>query len=285
MNKVNFLDKNLRKEFLERLSLISTVLSLILIFYDIPTSIKCFLGILFIIFLLIFYTILWHKADKLTSVNLNINNSEIEIKIGDIFKESGVKVIAFNEYFDTIVDDKIISKKSLNGIFIDKIGNEKLKELDNLIENDADLEKNYKLDYNSSRINGKKQKYRLGSIFEYEYDKNKEEIYFLTAMTKFDKNNRAILSFKEFIDFLLEFWNNIDIKYNNRTIVIPIFGSGITRFKEKIDISDQELLNLIIWTFKLSKIKFTYPSKIKIIVHNSKRDKINFYNLKQLEKI
>lgn len=285
MNKVKFLDKNLRKEFLEKLSLISTILSLVLIFYDIPTSIKCLLGILFILFLLIFYTILWYKADKLTSVNLNINNSEIEIKIGDIFKESGVKVIAFNEYFDTIVDDKIISRKSLNGIFIDKIGNGKLKELDDLIKNDTDLKNNHKLDYNSSRASGKKQKYRLGSIFEYEYDKNKEEIYFLTAMTKFDKNNRAILSFKEFINFLLEFWNNIDIKYNNRTIVIPVLGTGITRFKEKIDISDQELLNLIIWTFKLSKIKFTYPSKIKIIVHDSKRDKINFYNLKQLEKI
>lgn len=285
MNKVNFLDKNLRKEFLERLSLISTILSLFLIFYDIPTSKKCFLGISFILFLLIFYIILWYRANNLSSINLNINNSEIEIKIGDIFKESGVKVIAFNEYYDTIVDDKIISKKSLNGIFIDKIGNRKLKELDDLIKNDTDLEKNHKLDYNSSRISGKKQKYRLGSILEYEYDKNKEEIYFLTAMTKFDDNNRAILSFKEFINFLLEFWNNIDIKYNNRTIVIPVLGTGITRFKEKIDISDQELLNLIIWTFKLSKIKFTYPSKIKIIVHNSKRDKINFYNLKQLEKI
>lgn len=285
MNKVNFLDKNLRKEFLERLSLITTILSLVLIFYDIPISKKCFLGILFIFLLLIFYTILWYRANNLSSINLNINNSEIEIKIGDIFKEAGVKVIAFNEYFDTIVDDKIISKKSLNGIFINKIGNRKLKELDNLIENDTDLEKNHKLDYNSSRASRKKQKYRLGSILEYEYDKNKEEIYFLTAMTKFDDNNRAILSFKEFINFLLEFWNNIDIKYNNRTIVIPILGTGITRFREKIDISDQELLNLIIWTFKLSKIKFTYPSKIKIIIHESKKDKINFYDLKQLEKI
>lgn len=70
-----------------------------------------------------------------------------------------------------------------------------------MIENDIDLEKNYKLDYNYFRSNGKKQKYKLGSIFEYKYDKSKEKIYFITAMTKFDNNNRAMLSFKEFINF------------------------------------------------------------------------------------
>lgn len=96
MNKVNFLSKNLKKEFLEKLSLTSTILSLILNFYDISRSKKCFLSMSFILFLLILYIILWCKANNLSSINLNISNSEIEIKIGDIFKESRVKVIAFN---------------------------------------------------------------------------------------------------------------------------------------------------------------------------------------------
>lgn len=284
MKKVNFLDINLRKEFLEKLSLISTILSLILIFYDIPVAKKCILGGLFVVLLIVFYIALWIKANKLSLIHLTINNSEIEVKIGDIFQEEGIKVIAFNEYFDTFVDDRIISRKSLNGIFINKIINSSskeifLKKLDNLIENDLELKSNCQLEYNYSRILGKKQKYKLGSIFEY-----KDE-YFLTAMTKFDSNNRAILSQKEFIEFLLTFWDNIDKKYNSRTIILPVLGSGITRFADHIEISEQELLNTLIWTFKLSRIKFTYPSKIKIVIYKDKKDKINLYKLKELENI
>jgi hypothetical protein len=83
----------------------------------------------------------------------------------------------------------------------------------------------------------------------------------------------------EFINFLLNFWNEVDIVYNGRSIVIPLLGSGLTRFKNYEMITDQELLELLIWSFKVSKIKFTYPSTVSIIIHESKKDKINFYKL------
>lgn len=43
-------------------------------------------------------------------VTLVINNTIVKIFFGDIFKMPGKKIIAFNEYFDTIVDEKIIKK-------------------------------------------------------------------------------------------------------------------------------------------------------------------------------
>lgn len=64
---------------------------------------------------------------------------------------------------------------------------------------------------------------------------------------------------------------------------MPILGSGITRFKGYENISDQELLELIILMFKVSRVKFTYPSKVKIIVYKEKSDKINLLKLKDLE--
>ncbi|MCC9872603.1 hypothetical protein HK153_06800, partial [Streptococcus agalactiae] len=51
-------------------------------------------------------------------VNIKIGVTTLIVKSGDIFEEDGLKAIAFNEYFDTTVDDKIIAKKSLNGQFI-----------------------------------------------------------------------------------------------------------------------------------------------------------------------
>lgn len=56
-------------------------------------------------------------------------------------------------------------------------------------------------------------------------------------------------------------------------------GAGITRFKDA-NVSEQELLELLIWSFKVSRVKFRHPAKVTIVVHKSLKDKINFYELK-----
>ena len=127
----------------------------------------------------------------------------------------------------------------------------------------------------TNRRHGKKKKYKLGTIF-------KHDDYLLAAFSKFDDENRAVLTMNDYVNFLLEFWNQVDIVYNGRSISIPLLGTGITRFKEHIEITDQELLELMIWSFKTSRIKFTYPSRVSIIIHEPKMDKINFFKLKEL---
>ena len=81
------------------------------------------------------------------------------------------------------------------------------------------------------------------------------------------------------------FCNEINRIYAQRPVSVPIFGSGITRFKGGFeDIDDNELLNIMIWTFKISKIKFKYPAKLSIIIDEKKINKINIFKLKELEK-
>lgn len=43
---------------------------------------------------------------------------QVTVKEGDVLKERGIIVIPVNNYFDTIVDDVIISKKSVHGQFV-----------------------------------------------------------------------------------------------------------------------------------------------------------------------
>ncbi len=81
----------------------------------------------------------------------------------------------------------------------------------------------------------------------------------------------------------MSFWSEVDRVYAGRTVALPVLGSGLTRRRGYENISDQELLELIIWTFKVSRVKFTYPSKVKIVVWHEKRDKINLLALKDLE--
>jgi hypothetical protein len=252
------------------LSTISLLSSFVFIVIEIPTDCKISVGIGLALILIIIYIIKWVIANCQNKATLSINNSNLIVKTGDIFAEDELKVIAFNEYFDTQVDNKIISNTSLNGIYINSKIND-VNELDNLIDNDIRLSKKV-IQNNYCRINGKKKKYELGSIFQ-------KDDYLLVAFTKFDNDNRAYLNMYDYINFLLNFWNEIDIMYAGRSVSIPLLGSGITRIKEFSTISEQELLELLIWSFKISKIKFTYPSKVSIIIHESKKDKINFFKL------
>lgn len=266
--KVKFFDKNLIKKYINMLSIINLFFTSGLIFLDIPQEYKLVSFVVFIAINVSIYIFLVVRANKIINVKLDIDGSIVEIKEGDIFKEEGLKVINFNEYFDTKVDNKIIAENTLNGQFIKKYV-ENVEELDNLI--DQKLEK---LDYNTNRKDGKKKRYALGEIVEY-------KDFLITSLSKFDDQNRANLTLKEYIGFLMNFWNSLDVIYANRNVSITIFGSGITRFKEITYISDQELLEIIIWSFKISKVKFKYPTKISIIIPKEKINKINLYKIKE----
>ena len=39
----------------------------------------------------------------------------------------------------------------------------------------------------------------------------------------------------------------------------------------------------MIWTFKISKIKFAYPAKLTIIIHNDLLSQVNLYELRENE--
>jgi len=106
--------------------------------------------------------------------------------------------------------------------------------------------------------------------------------YILTAFSKIDANHKAVMNINEYISFLMNFRKNIDIIHANRSIAVPLFGSGITRFSTKMP--DQELLECILWTFKVSGLKIDSNASLSIVLHSSKKKKLNLLALKSLEK-
>lgn len=92
----------------------------VVIFVDIPANQKIAAGLACIAVLIVAYLWLWYRANSLREINLTIEESTVIIKTGDIFKQEGLKTIAFNEYFDTQVDERIIAESSLNGKFINE---------------------------------------------------------------------------------------------------------------------------------------------------------------------
>ena len=270
--KVKFFDKNLIQEYKSLVSTLVAILTTVLIFKDIPTTYKNYCFIVFIIFLSIIYLFLWIRNNRIKKVKLTINNSNLEIKYGNIFEQEGLKVIAFNEFFDTKITDRLISSQTLNGIYLKNVVSD-INKLDIDIESDQYLSKKI-IERNIDRIEGKTIRYELGSIY-------KNEDYLLTAFSKFDLDNRAYLTIKDYNNFLINFWDEIDKIYNAENISVPLFGSNITRFRG-YNLSEQLLLELLIWSFKLSKFSQSNSSKISIVLHKNIIDKINLYKLKTL---
>lgn len=276
--KVPFFDKRILHLFYKALSVISVLTSIIFVFLDIDTKCKTIIGIVAFFILFALYVCIWIHSNKRRSICLKINSSEVEVKFGDIFEETNdLKAIAFNEYFDTFVDDNgtVIARNTLNGRYLEKFYGDNVADLDMLILNDSHLTESI-IEENANRKNGKKIRYKLGTICVV-------KDYLLTAFSRFDENNKAYLGINEYINCLLSFWNEVDRVYAGRAVALPVLGSGITRFKGYDNISDQELLELIIWSFKVSRIKFTYPAKVKIVVYKKKSDRINLLELKKFE--
>lgn len=265
-----------------------SILGIIALFYgDFIEGHKGKIFIVWLILTIIYHIRIWYKSNNIPKLELKINGCNIEIIKGDIFAnrvdfngKSPLKVFSFNEYFDTYMDenDTVIASNTLHGRFINEILQGQTDDLDYKINNDINLNKN-KLDYNENRKLGKKQRYKLGSMIKYKKD------YLLTAFSYFDNKNEANMTLEGYINFLMQFWLNVNSLYAQRSVELPIIGSGITRFnKNGNNVPSQELLEHIIWTFKISRLKFASNTVIRIVVWENTNDPINLYRIREMYK-
>ena len=209
--------------------------------------------------------------NALRQISIEIEGSKVDITTGDIFKQDGLKVIAFNEYFDTQVDNVILSKESVNGKFIESELKSDVKTLNTYI-GDFQFDDGDVAEVNVPRRIGKRTRYRLGTICVY-------KDYILTAFARFDVNNKANLTMPEYLEFLVNFWDKVNKVYAQQSVSTTIFGSGITRIKGHRTISDEDLLKIMLWTFRINEMRFKYPAKLNIVIHESKIDQINLLDI------
>lgn len=197
-------------------------------------------------------------------IELEINGNQVEIVEGDLFAQDGKKVIPFNEYFDSVVNDIIISRSSLNGVFIDCYVDD-LDELREAIEDD-----------NSSPlpvdIYKGRRRYDLGTIKRFGED------YLLLAFSHFDGYNQAHLTMAEYERCLMNMWQELCRVYAGRSISLPLLGSGITRFSDVQRKSEGELLKCMLCTLRSTGQSFSKP--INIVLTSEAMSRVDLYEMK-----
>ena len=283
-SKVKIYDATLWKSYGSVVAIFSSVVTIVSFFVTAQQSCvpAYILGGLFAGFLLVTFLYLWYKANQLKRVCLKINNTKVEVVVGDIFDQISnpdghkgeISVIAVNDFYDLIVDNRIVAEKSLHGQYINRIISAGKKEtLNKQIEQDPVLVRTGDPREERDRQMGRKVRYSLGSVVEFEN-------YVLTAFTKFSIDNKAFLTADDYMHFWMKFWENIDLVYAGRTINIPLMGAGITRFRNGKP-TKQQLLETMLWSLKISGFHNTYgDSKIRFIIYNADAPEINFYHIK-----
>lgn len=270
LKKVSFFNKDVRQKYFEICTILGLALTFIFIFFTIPDNYKIKAAIGFGVLLILVYIIIWLLANTKKSAKFKINSTNVNVIVGDIFAQKDLKVIGFNDYMDTIADDKIIAKRTIHGQFLEK-HKDNLNEIDTLIRNDTSFNQNIE-STNNSRNGGNKTRYKLGSVLQY-------KSYILTPFAKFDDKNEANLDSIEYVDFWMSFWDNIDSVYAGKTLNIPLLGAGITRFNDK-ELSKQELLEIMLWTLKISGFTCTYADfNINFIIYSADVADIDFYRI------
>lgn len=278
-SKVPLYDRILWGNYLKVLGIVSSLASIISFFItakDLEVEVRP-LAAGFCSLIASVFLYMWWNANHTKKVELRINQTNISVEIADIFSPedtSAINIIAVNDFFDTVADDRIVAKKSLHGRLIQRLENQgKMSSLENAISEDTILNSNGNW---KEELRGENKetvrRYEIGSVLEF-------ESYVLTAFTKFDEKNRAFLSAEEYTSFWMRFWENIDMIYAGRTINIPLIGAGITRFRNGKP-SKQELLEIMLWTLKISGFQNTYAdSKINFIIYEKDAPEIDFYHI------
>lgn len=216
--------------------------------------------VLAIVFLIAYiFSLIWRFVRG--KVVVKGNNYIIQIEYGDILKNENCKtVVAFDECYSTRIGDDPagIKETSICGQFLAQYP---ISDMESVLAN-----ANLRPSESRSKYQGK-VKYESGTLLM-------RGDFLLLAFAKLDESGRGHMTHNEYLDCLNLLWKEINLYYANKDVCVSILGSGITRL-EDTELTKQQLLDIMIESYKLSTYKIKEPGKLRIICKRSKGFSIN----------
>lgn len=222
-------------------------------------------GICFFIIGILYIICLYFYRRFRKKIIIRGQNYLIQVEYGDILKTQNCKrVINFDECFTTKVGDGIadINSNSICGQYLLLYPNLNISQL---IKNNRISPDEKRSKYEN------KIKYKSGTIVP-----NGDDL--LMAFAKLDEKGKGrFFSRDEYLECLNLLWKEIENYYSEKDVCVPILGSGTTSFDGSAgaSISQQDLLNMMIWSYRLSSHKIKVPHKLRIICKKNDGFSIN----------
>ena len=242
--------------------------------------------IIIIIIFLIFWILcaFWFERQKWIEVFEGNNGCNIYVQYGDIFSPNEVRspnqrrnvIIPVNRCFDTIIDDDLVSSRTLHGIAFRKLyssGKYNEDSLNTALYTDLNIRQRLVPEdiSNNEKRRGNLKRYSLGTVAEIVGESNCT--YFFIALSTFDYNLSAHATQEEYV---LTMQRMIEYCYSRSQgfpVVMPLIGAGQSR----IGNNEREILEYVIGLFKMNKDLIM--SDIHIVVRNSGKDTISITGL------
>ncbi|MCI9082634.1 MAG: hypothetical protein HFI70_10100 [Lachnospiraceae bacterium] len=252
---------------------VSTVFPLPKVNWVIKIEIYIFIvAFIYAFFVFAIWTIIGRKYKD--SITFQIGRNTVTVKPGDIFKTSGWRVIPMDTTFSIDADDKVISKNSLHGKLVLEHGN--ADEIKKVVKSEAER-RGFQEDNGIYR-------FPFGAVIPYvckEKD-GQDASYLMVAMTALNENWEAHTNMAQYEHTLMEMWKEISRVYARNDIVLPLMGSGITRFDDNQD-DPGSFLRCMLCTLNTSKLHLN--SKITVLIYDDGKTNIPLYEYKELFRI
>lgn len=193
------------------------------------------------------------------------DNYSIRVEYGNILNKRNCKrVINFDECFTTKVGDKTadINPKSICGQYL--TAHPEL-DMQKLIDDAHVAPARAKSKYQQ------KVRYDSGTIVP-----NGDDL--LMAFAKLDTTGKGrFFSRDEYLQCLDRLWKELENHYSEMDVCVPILGAGTTSFDggSGASISQQDLLDMMIYSYKLSSHKIKTPCKLRIVCKKNRGFSIN----------
>lgn len=210
------------------------------------------------------------------NLTLTLENStliEVSITEGDLFAIDGYRVIPVNDFFDAIVDNKVISKRSLHGMALAKFwpsADSHHKDWSEEVK--AELRK---IDYleKVSRTVGNHTRYPIGTSVSLEKDNSK---FIFVALSKTNKpDNVTTATLTDYVSAISQCLQKARAVCNGGPLVLPLIGSGLSR----LGLKPETLLQILLLSIaKESNTKFV-TRQFKIVLTSDTMKRVNLYRL------
>ena len=206
--------------------------------------------VLLFILIFTFSNIIYYCCRKnRMSVTLSDRTTIIKVGYGDICAiTKGIKVINFDECYTTIVGirPEEIKPDSVCGQYLK---NFPIADMQSLLDQ-AGIKPKGKSKF------GDKDSYEPGVLLP-------RNDFYLMSFAKLDKDGRGFHTYESYLRCLDNLWEQIDLYHGTEDVYIPILGSRITRFEK--DLTQQELLDIMIASYRLHPRKLRKPNTLHII--------------------
>lgn len=211
------------------------------------------------------------------------NNCHVYVQYGDLFSPNVIKnenknrniVIPVNRCFDTIVDNDLISEKTLHGIAFNKMyetGMFDAQSLNKAIQKNLALQKiSPEVITRNDKRAGNLKRYPIGSVAEIKL--SNECTYFLSGLSKFSYNLKAETSAEDYVLAMQRLIEYCCERSQQSPIVIPLIGAGLSRTNK----DERAILEYIVKLLKMNKELI--KSDIHIVVRDSGKETIAITDL------